>query len=71
MYLSLSTPCRAIPPDRRDHMGTLASEMKTRTIDDMDSRMGFSNFVMRHINEFMRPPLHSWSSPRSSMDCQQ
>ncbi|KAH9970213.1 hypothetical protein BGW80DRAFT_1332490 [Lactifluus volemus] len=69
MYLSLSTPCRAIPLDRRclhkralfqrDHMGTLASEMNTRTIDDMDSRMGFSNFVMRHINEFMRPPLHS------------
>ncbi|KAH9970206.1 hypothetical protein BGW80DRAFT_1332314 [Lactifluus volemus] len=28
---------------------TWASEMKTRTIDDMDSRMGFANFVMRHL----------------------
>ncbi|KAI0255919.1 magnesium transporter [Lactifluus subvellereus] len=26
---------------------TWASEMKTRTIDDMDSRMGFANFVTR------------------------
>ncbi|KAI0272517.1 hypothetical protein BC834DRAFT_857118 [Gloeopeniophorella convolvens] len=26
---------------------TWASEMKTRTIDDMDARMGFANFVTR------------------------
>ncbi|KAJ7130611.1 magnesium transporter [Mycena epipterygia] len=37
---------------------TWAAEMRKRTIDEMDSRLGFANFVNRGKNLFSDPNIH-------------
>jgi len=44
LFLGIIGACVKAPPLKEI---TWASEMKTRTIDDMDARMGFANFVTR------------------------
>lgn len=44
LFLGIIGACLKAPPLKEI---TWASEMKTRTIDDMDSRMEFANFVTR------------------------
>jgi len=44
LFLGIIGACVKAPPFKEI---TWASEMKTRTIDDMDARMGFANFVTR------------------------
>ncbi|KAN0121277.1 magnesium transporter [Russula decolorans] len=44
LFLGIMGACLKAPPLKEI---TWASEMKTRTIDDMDSRMEFGNFVTR------------------------
>jgi len=44
LFLGIIGACLKAPPLKDI---TWASEMKTRTIDDMDARMGFANFVTR------------------------
>ncbi|KAI9458112.1 magnesium transporter [Russula earlei] len=44
LFLGIIGACLKAPPLKEI---TWASEMKTRTTDDMDARMGFANFVTR------------------------
>ncbi|KAF8475141.1 magnesium transporter [Russula ochroleuca] len=44
LFLGITGACLKAPALKEI---TWASEMKTRTIDDMDARMGFANFVTR------------------------
>jgi len=44
LFLGIIGACVKAPPLKEI---TWASEMKTRTIDDMDARMGFASFVTR------------------------
>ncbi|KAN0130939.1 magnesium transporter [Lactarius tabidus] len=44
LFLGIVGACVKAPPLKEI---TWASEMRTRTIDDMDARMGFANFVTR------------------------
>ncbi|KAH9967231.1 magnesium transporter [Russula dissimulans] len=44
LFLGIIGACLKAPPLKQI---TWASEMKTRTIDAMDARMGFANFVTR------------------------
>ncbi|KAI0288405.1 magnesium transporter [Russula brevipes] len=44
LFLGIVGACLKAPPLKEI---TWASEMRTRTIDDMDSRMGFANFETR------------------------
>jgi len=44
LFLGITGACLKAPALKEI---TWASEMKTRTIDEMDARMGFANFVTR------------------------